>query len=277
TWAYGKKILVIKFAYLVIFAVAAAGTFAADGSGTGGRSAIPPAAAALAPMLAVSVVLVGALSVTSLTNERDAKALDLLLATDLTPRELIFGKLGGVAYNAKEMIFLPLLLCGFLWWSGGLTTENLWFLAVGLLVVNAFAAMLGLHAGMIYPNSRHAIAASLGTLLFLFLGVSTCMRMMLALSDSFENQLVSFLGFMLGGGVALFAVLGWRNPSSAIFLASIAAPITTFIAITSFLLGHYTTVFLMTVLTFGFATTAMLVPALSEFDVATGRTTARDT
>lgn len=276
TWAYGKKILVIKFAYLAIFVIAAAGALSAVQGPPTSRSILPPAAAPLAPLLAVSVVLVNALSVTSLTNERDAKALDLLLATDLTPKELIFGKLGGVVYNAKEMILLPLALCGYLWWSGALTTENLVFLTLGLLVVNAFAAMLGLHAGMMYPNSRHAIAASLGTLLFLFLGVSTCMRMMLALSDSFENQLVPFLGFMLGGGVALFAVLGWRNPSSAIFLASFAAPITTFYAITSFLLGHYGAVFAATIATFGFATTAMLVPALAEFDVATGRTTTRD-
>ncbi|MEM6330691.1 MAG: ABC transporter permease subunit [Planctomycetota bacterium] len=275
TWAYGRKILLIKVAYLAIFAIAAAGALSATASAPRGRSIIPPAAGPLAPMLAVSVVLVGALSVTSLTNERDAKALDLLLTTDLTPRELIFGKLGGVAYNAREMILLPMLLCGYLWWSGSLTGENLAFLVVGLLVVNAFAAMLGLHAGMMYPNSRHAIAASLGTLLFLFLGITTCMRMMLALSDSFNSQLVPFLGFMLGGGVGLFAVLGWRNPSSAILLASFAAPITTFYAITSFLLGQYGAVFAATIATFGFATTAMLVPALAEFDVATGRTAAK--
>lgn len=285
TWAYGKKILVIKLGYLLIFALCAAGVWATLSSASPGSSAaatssgatvIPAASGPLAPLLVVSVVLVNALAVTSLTNERDVKALDLLLATDLTPKELIFGKLGGVFYNAKEMILLPLVLCGLLWWKGVLGTENLVFLMLGLLVVNVFAAMLGLHAGMIYPNSRHAIGASLGTLLFLFLGVSTCMRMMLALSASFENQLVPFLGFMLGGGVALFAVLGWRNPSTAMLIASFAAPLATFYAITSFLLGQYGAVFAATIATFGFATMAMLIPALSEFDVATGRTTAND-
>lgn len=282
TWAYGKKILVIKLGYLLIFAICAAGVWttlspanAVTGSSSG-SAVIPAASGPMAPLLVVSVVLVNALAVTSLTNERDVKALDLLLATDLTPKELIFGKLGGVFYNAKEMILLPVLLCGLLWWQGALGTENFIFLVAGLLVVNLFAAMLGLHAGMIYPNSRHAIGASLGTLLFLFLGVSTCMRMMLALSASFENQLVPFLGFMLGGGVALFAVLGWRNPSTAMLIASFAAPLATFYAITSFLLGQYGAVFAATIATFGFATTAMLIPALSEFDVATGRTTAND-
>ena len=50
------------------------------------------------------------------------------------------------------------------------------------------------------------------------------------------------------------------------------APIATFWAITSFLLQYTLSVFLVTVFTYGFATAAMLVPALSEFDPAKGRT-----
>lgn len=273
TWAYGKKILVVKFGYLVIFGLCVAGALnAAPGDG----ASVSPAAAMMAPLFVLSVVLVNALSVTSITNERDLKSLDLLLVTDLSPKELIFGKLGGVLCNSKEMILLPMGLCAYLWWTGAVSGENLLFLLVGLAVVNAFAAMLGLHAGMMYPNSRQAIGTSIGTLLFLFLGVSICMRMMLALSQSFEHQLAPFLGFMLGGGIALFAALGWRNPSSAMALACFTAPFAVFYAIVSFLLGNYDWVFAATVATFGFATTAMLVPALSEFDVATGRTTARD-
>ena len=47
-------------------------------------------------------------------------------------------------------------------------------------------------------------------------------------------------------------------------------------AITSFLVGNYGSVFLLTVGTYGFATWAMLVPAIYVFDVATGRTTTRE-
>jgi len=65
-----------------------------------------------------------------------------------------------------------------------------------------------------------------------------------------------------------------RNPSPAIGWAAGLTPLLTFVLITSFLLGHYGTVFLLTVLTYGFATWAMLVPAIYVFDVATGRTTA---
>ncbi|TWT86547.1 ABC-2 family transporter protein [Pseudobythopirellula maris] len=269
TWAYGKKVLVVKLAYVAIFVLCAVATAAATRDDTGG-GAIPAAAQPMAPLLVVSLVLINALSVTSITNERDGKSLDLLLTTDLTPKELIFGKLGGVFWNAREMVVLPLALCAYLWWFGALTGWTASLLVVGLLVMDVFAAVLGLHAGMMYFSSRQAIGASIGTLLFLFIGVSTCMRMMLALSDSFESQLAPFLGFIFGGGVGLYAALGWRNPSSALALASFAAPFATFYAIVSFLIGDYSLVAAATVATFGFATAAMLVPALSEFDIATG-------
>ena len=64
----------------------------------------------MVPLLLLSLVLVNAQAVTSLTSERDARALDLLLVTDLTPKEIVFGKLGGVFYNTKEMVLLPMLL-----------------------------------------------------------------------------------------------------------------------------------------------------------------------
>jgi len=270
TWAYGKKVLAVKAAYLVIFAVCAVAVVQAIAEPPGRREAIPPAATPMAPLLVVSLVLVNALSVTSLTGERDGKSLDLLLTTDLSPRELILGKLGGAFWNAREMIVLPLALCVGVWWAGAVTAWELGVLAACLIVLDVFSAVLGLHAAMIYVSSRKAIGVSVGTLLFLFLGVSTCMRMMLALSDTFDGQLASFLGFIVGGGLALFVALGWRNPSTAMGIACFTAPFATFYAIVSFLLGSYSLVGLATVGTFGFATAAMLVPALAEFDIATG-------
>jgi ABC-type transport system involved in multi-copper enzyme maturation permease subunit len=276
TWAYGKKVLVVKAAYLVIFVASALATARALGDPSSGRSAIPPAALPMAPLLVVSLVLINALSVTSLTGERDGKSLDLLLATDLSPKELILGKLGGAFWNSREMIVLPLALCGYLGWVGAVSGWELGVLVACVLVMDVFAAVLGLHAAMIYASSRKAIGVSVGTLLFLFLGVSTCMRMMLALSNTFDGQLASFLGFIVGGGLALFVALAWRNPSTAMALASFAAPFATFYAIVSFLLGSYSLVGFATVGTFGFATAAMLVPALSEFDIATGSQPSRE-
>jgi ABC-type transport system involved in multi-copper enzyme maturation permease subunit len=278
TWAYGKKVVVIKFAYVAIFAACAWAMYgvlrAESAPAIGG--ALPPAAQSVVPLLVLGLVLVNALAVTSITNERDSGALDLLLVTDLTPKEIIFGKLGGVLYNAKEMIVLPALLCVVCWWYEWISTENLLFILGSLIVLNAFVAMLGVHSGMTYPNSRSAVGVSLGTLLFLLLGVAVCMRMLVAFQANFENQLLSFAAFMLGGSAGLYSVLGRRNPSPAIFWSSLCAPFATFYIISSFLQFSYGAAALVTVLMYGFATASMLVPALFEFDVATGRTTARD-
>ncbi len=278
TWAFGKKILVIRLAYLTIFAACAATVVAMVRSGSvmTATEAIPPMAKPLLVLLVIGLILINTLSVTSITNERDSRALDLLLVTDLSPKEIVLGKLGGAFYNAKEMILLPITLCVYLLVVGQITTENFVFLLGGLLVLSLFSATLGLHAGMTYSNSRSAIATSMGTLIFLFLGIATCMRIMLAFSDSFEYQFGAFLGAIAGGSLAMYVALGWRNPSAALGWASGVTPFLTFFIITSFLLGNFGTVFLLTVATYGFATAAMLVPAIYVFDVATGRTTGQE-
>ena len=274
TWAYGKKILLIRLAYWAVFAVCAVALVGGTRStSTLSSATLPDAAKPLVTLAVVGLILLNALAVTSITSERDSCALDLLLVTDLSPKEIVFGKIGGAFYNAKEMIALPILLCGYLWYAGHLTTENFVFLLGGLIVMNAFAAVLGLHAGITYANSRTAIATSIGTLLFLFLGVATCMRIMLAFSNSFAYQFTAFAGFIAGGSIAMYVALGWRNPSPALGWASALAPFLTFVGITSYLIGNYGAVFLLTVFTYGFATGAMLVPAIYVFDVATGRTT----
>lgn len=270
TWAYGRKVLAIRVAYLLLVALAAFALHRLVGAEKGLN--LVSTALVLVPLFVLSLVLVNAQAVTSLTTERDSKALDLLLVTDLTAKEFVFGKLGGVLYNSKEMLLLPMALCVYLWLASAISGENLTYLLGGLVVMNAFVAVLGIHAGMTYGNSRTAIGVSLGTVFFLFVGIATCMQMMIAFSGSFHWQIQPFLAFMLGGGVGLYAALGARNPSRAIAIASMVAPFATFWAITSFLLNYTLSVFLVTLATYGFATAAMLVPAIFEFDVATGRT-----
>ena len=167
----------------------------------------------------------------------------------------------------------PLLLCGYLWWRGDMSLENLGYLCAGLLVMVVFVATLGVHCGMTYSNSRTAISVSLGAVFFLFVGVVTCIVMMISFSGSFQTQLTPFLAFIMGGSIGLYVALGFRNPSSAIFWASLLLPVATFFAIVSFVLrDRELTVCLVVALTYGFTTAAMLVPAISEFDIAMGRT-----
>ncbi len=270
TWAYGRRTLMLRLAYAIIVAIVAVAIMRL------GASTQPIArfdsAAALIPVLLLSLLLINAQSVTSITSERDVRALDLLLVTEITPLEFVFGKLGGALYNVKEAIVAPLILSGYLWWVGGITLENCLYLSLGWLIVVIFAAVLGLHAGLSYVNSRAAIGVSLGTLFFLFVGIATTMRIMAAFSGSFEFQLQPFLAAMVGGGVGLYIALGARNPSPAIRGAALVCPFATFYALTSFLLNYPLAVLLVIAATYGFTTAAMLVPAIDEFDVATGRT-----
>jgi ABC-type Na+ efflux pump permease subunit len=275
TWAYGRKVLIVRIAYVLLFAAAIAGLWstARPGpiSGREPQAIVPVAARTLAPFLVVSLVIVNALAVTSITTERDGGALDLLLVTDLTPKEFIFGKLGGVAYVAKEMIALPLVLGLFTFAIGGMTVWNLIFLTLGLAVMNVYVISLGLHCGLHYANSRQAIGVSLGNVFFLCLGVVTLMLLLISFSGSFQVQYAPFLAFIVGGGIGIFVSLGYRNPSGAIALASMVLPLATFFAVTSFLVAHWSDVFFVTAGAYGFAIAALMVPALSGFDVALGR------
>jgi ABC-type transport system involved in multi-copper enzyme maturation permease subunit len=281
TWAYGRKVLVIKAVYWVLFFMAVAAIYGSIRSGAAhlraSETIIPPVAYSLAPFMLISLVIVNALAVTSITNERDGGSLDLLLVTDLTPREFLFGKMVGVAYVTWEMVLAPLVLCIALRIVGGqaaLTLANLFYLLVGLTVMNVFVIMLGVHSGMNYASSRTAIGVSLGSVFFLFLGVVTLILFMISFSGSFQTQLAPFLAFIVGGSVGLFAALGIRNASSAIGWASLLLPFATFFAITNFLVDHVAAAFFVTAATYGFTTAAMLVPALYEFDIASGRTRA---
>ncbi|TWT39204.1 ABC transporter permease subunit [Blastopirellula retiformator] len=282
TWAYGRKVIIIRIVYMLLVAAAAVAlhqliaSHAAKSVIDQAGAIIPDAAQALTPLYLVSMVIVNALAVTSITNERDGRSLDILLVTDLTPREFIFGKLAGVLWVTKEMVVAPLLLTLYLWWQGGMYTENLVFLSLGLAVMYLFVTTLGIHCGMIYASSRVAIGVSLGTVFFLFLGVITCILLMISFSDSFHFQLFPFLGFIAGGGLGLYVTIGHRNPSGAIALAAFMVPLATFYAITTLLLNKNLEVFLVTVFAYGFTTCAMLIPAIFEFDVEMGRTSGQD-
>ena len=278
TWAYGRKIVLVRIAYLLLALLAWGGVryAAAPAVEEGAMSLvemIPPAARVLGPFLLISLVIINSLAVTSITNERDGQSLDLLLATDLSPRDFVLGKLFGVLWVTKEMVLAPLLLVGYLAWTGQISFENMVFVEICLVVLTAFVTMLGIHYGMHYAGSRTAVLVSLGTVFFLFLGVVTCMVIMVSFQGSFQQQLAPFLAFIGGGSIGLYVALGIRNPSAAIALASILLPFATFFAITGFLLGRQElSVFSVITAAYGFTIAALLVPAIYAFDIAMGRT-----
>ncbi|MDR2761795.1 MAG: ABC transporter permease subunit [Planctomycetaceae bacterium] len=271
TRAYGRRIWIVQFGFLAFFVLCLQTLHATLVSNAAPSTA--ELSAAVVPLFLLSLVLVNAQAITSQTSEKDAGTFELLLVSDITPKEYVFGKLGGIFFNMKWIILLPVLICVYLYFHRAIDGRLLFFLITGLITLYAFVAMVGVYIGMQYDNTKAAMATSLGIVFFLFVGVAACIWIMVAFSGSFETQLIPFSAFMIGGGIGLYTTLGARNPSTAIATASFILPISVFYVITAMLLGAYHLVFVVLVAAFGFTTIAMLIPSVAEFDVATGRTT----
>lgn len=275
TRAYGRKMIFVKLAYFVMAAFIIFNLSQSNDSRQIILGMMSPVGFAFASLSLVSLILVNAQAVTSLTSERDGQTLELLLVTNVTPREFIFSKLGGIFFNAKEAILIPILLLVALTMRGEFTVESTLYALTSYLVLVAFSAMVGLHSGLCYGRSRVAIGSSLGTVFFLFVGIFVCMMLIVEARASFALQLTPFLVFILGGSLGLWASLSHKNPSPALMMAAAMLPFLTFYAITGYLLGGTLGVCLSVVAAYGFTTLAMLVPAISAFDIALGRSAER--
>lgn len=275
TRAYGRRMIWIKLAYVtlgLLIASSAILTSSRDNSLILGMVTAP--AFAFLGLGILSLLLTNAQAVTSITNERDGGTLEILLVTDLRPHEFILGKIGGALWNAREMLLMPLVMIMGMALLGSvptLTLENVLYLSIAFLVLNIFAVTLGIHAGLTYQNSRTAIANSLGTMFFLFIGIFIFMLLLVEARSSFAIQLQSFILFIGFGSLGLYSSLTHRNPSGALTLASVMLPFLTFYAITDFLLGGNLGVCFWICMAYGFTAVAMTVPAMNDFDIALGR------
>jgi ABC-type Na+ efflux pump permease subunit len=293
TLAYGRRPLLVKLAFGVVLALIL--YYAVEMLyQPGGRPAFA-AAYGLVPVAVLSLLLVAAQAVTSVTSERDTGALDVLLVTDVSPYEFVFGKLLGVVYNTKEYLIPPLALAvyygfeglyaksppGAGWWDRLSDNFGPMLTVLGALaVLFAFVLVLGLHVSLRLTNSRLAIVNTLGTVFFLSVGTLITIYMVIINTGSFANQWLSFIAFLAVGIGGLLYVLSADRPSPALTLASVFCPLAMFYCVTNILIAKPGTEesadplvpFLALVGAFGFAVAAMLVPLLSEFDVALGRT-----
>jgi hypothetical protein len=298
TRAYGRRPLLVKLAYFLVVGLLCYYAFAPGG----GREWA--AARGLVPVGILSLLLVSAQAVTAITSERDTGALDLLLVTDLTPQEFIFGKLLGICYNTKEFLLPPLILAVVYACRGELASPAprlarllspdvyqsvaFWknFEAVlcvlgGAIILFAFTMVLGIHVALRWEKSRLAIGNTLGTVFFLSIGTLICIYLIM-INGRFEYQWLSFVAFLGAGMIGLWWVLRADppQPSAAIVLASVLSPLAVYYSVTNIMIGNPLTrestdpivPFLVTGGVFGFMVATMLVPLLSEFDVALGRT-----
>ena len=279
TRAYGRRMVWIKLSYVLLAMIITAVSMQSNAGHPEKElvlGMVSGPAFAFLGIAILSLLLTNAQAVTSLTNERDGGTLEILLVTDLRPHEFILGKIGGTLWNAREMIVLPLLLVVVIAAFGQvstLTAENVAYLCIAFIVLSLFAVTLGLHAGLTYENSRLAIGHSLGTMFFLFIGIFVFMLLLVEARSSFAIQLQSFILFIGFGSLGLYSSLTYRNPSSALTLASLVLPFLTFYAITDFLLGGNLGVCFWICVAYGFTSVAMMVPAMNDFDIVLGRNT----
>jgi ABC-type transport system involved in multi-copper enzyme maturation permease subunit len=294
TRAYGRRPFLIKLLFFVVIGLIA---YAAISNAGTGRQPFQ-AAYGLVPIAFLSFLLITAQAATSITSERDVGALDLLLVTDLSPKEFIFGKLAGVAYNTKEYILPPLIIAGVYAALGWLATppdnepelaaawngQNLVAIASGLAILLAFVLVLGIFIALRQGNSRQAILHALGTVFFLTVGTIVCIYLIYINGGTFEYQFLSFSLFLIVGIGGLLWVLSGNLPAPALTLASVMLPLAVFYCVTNVLVAKPGSnesapplvPFMVIASAFGFAIAAMLVPLLSEFDVALGRTRAEE-
>lgn len=279
TRGYGRKIVYIKIAYVLLAAIIGYGMLTVSDPDRLVLGMVSPAAAAFLGISVISLLLVNAQAVTSISTERDSNTLDILLATDISAKEFMTGKILGALWNAREMILVPILLLVLAMLAlptSGITVENLVYLIVSYFVLSLFSTMLGLHSGLTYENSRAAIGNSLGTMFFLFVGIFIFMLLLVEARSSFAIQMQSFIVFIGLGSIGLYGSLTYKNPSNALTIAAIVLPFLTFYAITDFLLGGSLGVAFWICTAYGFAAIAMLIPSISDFDVALGKTTHDD-
>ena len=294
TLAYGRRPLLVKFAFGVVLALIL--YFAvSELHRPGGRPEFA-AAYGLVPIVILSLLLISAQAVTSITSERDGGSLDVLLVTDVSPKEFVFGKVLGVVYNTKEYLLPPLLLAIYYAAQGTLTktpadasAARAFLLNFGpmlavvcsILILLAFAIILGLHVALRITNSRLAIVNTLGTVFFLSVGTLVSIYLIVINGGRFENQWVSFIAFLVVGIGGLLYVLSANRPTKALTGASVVCPLAMFYCVVNILIAKPGTdqsadplgPFLILSGAFGFAILAILVPLLSEFDVELGRTT----
>jgi ABC-type transport system involved in multi-copper enzyme maturation permease subunit len=275
TRAYGRKIVLIKAAYFIFaaFIVLFLWNSPPDAGLILGLISRPGFAFIAVSLLAL--ILVNAQAVTALTSERDGQTLELVMVTEVPALEFVLGKLGGILFNMKEVLIVPVAFIAVAVSQRALSFEDAIYVVVGFGALAIFSAMLGVHHGLTYEASRQAIAHSLGTMFFLFVGVFVCMMLIVEARASYALQILPFLVFILGGSVGLYLSLSAKNPAPALMIAAGTLPLLTFWAITSFLLGNTLSVCLVVSITYLFTAIAMFVPAVSGYDVAIGRSADR--
>ena len=278
TWAYGRKVLVIKAVYWLLFAMAALAVYLDDpkrrGLCPGQRDDHSRRGPAAGPVLSGQPG----------DRQRPGRDVDHQRARRRLARPAAGHRPVAQGVPVRQDAGRGLCHLGdarrcrwcCAWsccWPAALTLENLLYLLVGLAVMDVFVIMLGIHCGLNYANSQDGHRRQPGQRLLPVPGRGDADPV----HDQLQRQLSrrSSRRFWRSSSAAASACSSRSasaTPPPPSAGPSLLLPFATFFAITNFLVDHVAAAFLVTAATYGFTTAAMLVPALYEFDIAMGRT-----
>lgn len=160
--------------------------------------------------LAVALFIATATAATSMTREKESNTLELVLATPLTSRHIIMGKILGLVYATGPMLLVPYLTVAFFYLAGLLPKteavvfwETLISMPVTLLAITAFCCMLGLQSSIKSKKTLSAVFSSMGVVILLIALTSSCP---LAVKSS-DNSILAAAVWPLTPFTGLYAMI----------------------------------------------------------------------
>jgi ABC-type transport system involved in multi-copper enzyme maturation permease subunit len=116
-------------------------------------------------------VITPALTSGSIAGEKERQTFDLLVASLLSPWQIVWGKLASALAFALLLILavVPVMSLAFLF--GGVSAAEVLIALVGLLATAVFYASIGLFWSSVTRSSLGATSFALGTIILMLLGV----------------------------------------------------------------------------------------------------------
>ncbi|GMU35647.1 MAG: ABC transporter permease subunit [Planctomycetia bacterium] len=131
--------------------------------------------------LAVALFIATATAATSMTREKESNTLELVLATPLTSRHIITGKIIGLVYAAGPILIVPFVSVALFYLAGLISKqgpvvnwESLLTLPILLVSVTALCCMLGLQASIKSKKTLAAVFSSMSIVILLIAIATSC-------------------------------------------------------------------------------------------------------
>ena len=163
---------------------------------------------------ALLLFIMPAIAAGSISGERERQTLDLLLATQTTPRQIIRGKLMASLSNMLLILVASFRVVALVFVYGGITWRDLLLLLCCFAVAALLVAGIGLFCSSLFKRTILAVPASYGGLILLIGGTYAINQFALSIStmrwNSYMNQIGSVASQASSGG---FLYLMLFNPA----------------------------------------------------------------